>query len=163
MKKAIISGSFDPITTGHVDLVRRASAIFDEVVVVVLSNAEKNCGVFTPDERLELCSAAVSAIDGASAMLWEGLTSEAAHKVGADFIVRGARSATDFDYEYELSNIMKRFDGRFETVILPASPALSMISSTYARELIKYGCELAGTIPDECIPIIERIIKERRK
>ena len=162
MKKAIITGSFDPITAGHIDLVRRAAMIFDEVVVAVLSNAEKS-GMFSPDERLELCNAAVSSIDGASAVLCEGLTSDAAHKVGAKFIVRGARSATDFDYEYELSNIMKRFDPEFETIVLPASPELSMISSTYVRELVKYGCELKGSVPDECLPILERLIKEKKR
>ena len=162
MKKAIITGSFDPITTGHVDLIRRASKIFDEVIVAVLSNAEK-AGMFTPEERFELVSAAVAPIGGASAILWDGLTSDAARENGAKFIVRGARSASDFDYEYELSNIMKRFDGELETVIIPASPKLSMISSTYARELIKYNCPLGGSIPDECIPLIEKMIREKTK
>ena len=99
MKKAIISGTFDPITVGHIDLIKRAREIFDEVVVVILSNGEKSKCMFSPDERCAIAKAAVSSIDGASVLLWEGLTSDAAKKVGAKFIVRGARSSSDFDYE----------------------------------------------------------------
>ena len=162
MKKAIISGSFDPITVGHVDLISRAAKIFDEVVVVVLTNAEKSGGMFSPDERLGLCKAALASLSTVSVMQYDGLTSDAARLSDAKFIVRGARSASDFDYENELAAIMKRFDAELETVILPSTPELSMISSTYARELIKYGCELAGSVPDGCIPIIKKITEARK-
>lgn len=162
MKKAIISGTFDPITVGHIDLIKRAREIFDEVVVVILSNGEKSKCMFSPDERCAIAKAAVSSIDGASVLLWEGLTSDAAKKVGAKFIVRGARSSSDFDYENGLAAIMKRFDDNLETVILPSSPELSMISSTYVRERIKYACDLTGDVPDECIPLIEKYRKAEK-
>lgn len=163
MKKAMITGSFDPITVGHVDLVRRAARLFDTVYVVVFANTEKKGGLFTPDERLLLCEAAIADIKGASALKFDGLTSDIAHSMGVDSFVRGARSIVDFDYEYELANIMKRFDSEFETVIFPASPELSMISSTYARDLIKYGCELKGAVPDPCIPLINEILRGEKK
>ena len=140
MKKAIITGSFDPITSGH---------------VVIVANTEKRSGMFRAEDRLAFAEKLAQSLtaEGAGsvkAILYGGLTSEAAHKVGARFIVRGARNATDFDYEYGLSNIMKRFDPTLETVILPADPTLSCVSSTYVRELLKYGFPLDGSVPD-CI------------
>ena len=82
------------------------------------------------------------------AVLYGGLTSDAAHMLGANFIVRGVRNASDFDYEYSLANIMKRFDPALETVFIPSSPELSCVSATYVRELLKYGFSLKGSVPD---------------
>ncbi len=162
MKKAIITGSFDPVTAGHADHIRRASEIFDEVFVVILSNGEKSGGMFSAEERLALCEKAVEKMSNVSVIQWYGLASEAAHSVGAKYIVRGARNASDFDYENDLAAIMKRFDGELETVILPSSPSLSMISSTYVRELIKYGCDLTDSVPDGCAEMI-KTFKEGKK
>lgn len=152
MRKAIITGSFDPVTSGHEDLILRSAKMFDHVTVLVVGNTKKASGVFTLEERLELIRMTLSALpcDHADAVLYEGLTSDAAHELGAKFIVRGARSASDFDYEYNLSQIMKRFDSDLETVILPTSPALSAISSTYVRDLLKYGCDLGDAVPEAC-------------
>lgn len=159
----MITGSFDPITVGHIDLIRRAALLFDEVYVVVFANTEKKSGMFTPDERLLLCKAAIGELTGVTAVKFDGLTSDIARALGVNCLVRGARSGTDFDYEYELANIMRRFDGKLETVVLPASPELSMISSTYARDLIKYGCDLTGAVPDACIPLIHEILEGAAK
>ena len=82
-------------------------------------------------------------------------SSDAAHMLGAEYIVRGVRNASDFDYEYGLSNIMKRFDPRLETVFLPSLPELSCVSATYVRELLKYGFSLEGSVPD-CIAELVR-------
>ena len=160
MKKAIITGSFDPITSGHEDLIRRAAAMFDEVTVVIVANTEKRTGMFRAEDRLLFAeklaeSLTAEGVGMVNAILYGGLTSEAAHKVGARFIVRGARNATDFDYEYGLAGIMKRFDPNLETVILPADPILSCVSSTYVRELLKYGFSLEGSVPD-CIAKLVR-------
>ena len=151
MKKAIITGSFDPITSGHADLILRTARIFDKVVVTVLTNCDKKY-CFSHAERLALVESAVRGIGcgNVSVVLYNGLTSSAAHEVGANIIVRGARNATDFDYENELAAIMKRFDSSLETVILPASPAVAAISSTYVRELLKYGSDLGDAVPDAC-------------
>ena len=164
MKKAIITGSFDPITSGHEDLIRRAAVLFDEVTVVIVANTEKRSGMFRAEDRLLFAEklAEFLTAEGAgtvSAILYGGLTSEAAHKVGARFIVRGARNASDFDYEYGLANIMKRFDSNLETVILPADPTLSCVSSTYVRELLKYGFSLEGSVSD-CIAELVRATSE---
>lgn len=158
---AIVTGSFDPITSGHLDLVKRASIIFNRIYVVILANTEKKSGLFAPDERLELAKTAISDIPNAEALVWSGLTSDIASSLGAKFIVRGARSATDFDYENNLAQIMRRFDPALETVILPTSPELSAISSTYVRDLIKYGCPLGDAVPESCIWLMERMINKR--
>ena len=143
MRRAVITGSFDPVTSGHEDLIRRAAAMFDRVTVVILANTEKASGMFPPADRLRFCQEVCREIPGADAVLWGGLTSDAARELGA-------RSGGDFDYEYNLAFIMKRFDPELETVILPSAPALSMISSTYVRDLLKYGAPLSDAVPDAC-------------
>lgn len=151
MRRAVITGSFDPVTSGHLDLIRRAADIFDEVYAVIVFNAEKKSGMFSPEDRLKLLECAISELGkNVHADMFSGLTSDYIHSVGAKFIVRGARNATDYDYELGLSLIMKRFDSEFETIILPSSPSFSAISSTYVRELLKYGCDLGDAVPESC-------------
>ena len=164
MRRAIITGSFDPITSGHMDLIERASAMFDEVFVVILANTEKKSGLFSADARLEIAKCAVSSQKrgNVTVCLHSGLTSDIARELGAHYIVRGARCGTDFDYEYNLSCIMKRFAPEIETVILPASPALSAISSTYVRDLLKYGCDLGDAVPESCRNIMLEIYKNQK-
>ena len=155
MRHAVITGSFDPVTSGHEDLIRRAAAMFDRVTVLILANTEKASGLFPPSERLRFCEAVCSGIPGADAMLWGGLTSDAMEKIGARFIVRGARSGSDFDYEYSLAAIMKRFDPAIETLVLPAAPTLAEVSSTYVRDLLKYGAPLGDAVPEVCRADVE--------
>ena len=153
---AMLTGSFDPVTAGHVDLIRRAARMFDRVYVAVMQNGEKDSaggGMFTYGQRLEILSAACDSlraqgIDNVIPELCVGLSSEYAAQRGITFIVRGVRNASDFDYEYGLAGIMKRFDERLETVFLPADPALSCISSTYVRELLKYRCPIGDAMPE---------------
>ncbi|MBE6598971.1 MAG: pantetheine-phosphate adenylyltransferase [Ruminococcaceae bacterium] len=166
MKTAIVTGSFDPITTGHEDLIRRAAAIFDKVVIVIVANTEKQSGMFCAKDRLLFAEKLAEHLtaEGAGqveAMLYGGLTSEAAHLAEAKFIVRGIRNASDFDYEYGLANIMKRFDRELETVFIPSAPQLSCVSATYVRELLKYGFSLDGAVP-ECIAALVRERFERK-
>ena len=150
MRRAIITGSFDPITSGHADLIERAAAMFDEVHVVILANTEKKSGLFSAEDRLEIARALTDSKESGNVHvhLHSGLTSDIARELGAKFIVRGARSGSDFDYEYNLACIMKRFAPEIETVILPCSPELSAISSTYVRDLLKYGCDLGDAVPE---------------
>lgn len=167
MKTAIITGSFDPITSGHEELARRAAAMFDKVYLVILANTEKHTGMFRAEDRLIFAKKVAESLtaEGAGevdAVLYNGLTSDAAHMLNASFIVRGVRSASDFDYEYGLANIMKRFDPNLETIFLPASPALSCVSSTYVRELFKYGFPLDGSVPD-CAAALMRETYEAAK
>lgn len=158
MKTAIIPGSFDPVTLGHVDLIRRAAAVFDKVYPVIVVNAEKK-GMFYPDERLKIMKSACRGIENVECRIFDGLTSDFAKEVGARFIAKGARNSTDFDYETGLAQIMKKFDSELETVFFPADPALAYMSSTYARECIRYGCSLSGIADIETEKLIRKFYK----
>ena len=159
----MITGSFDPVTSGHLDLIKRSAKMFDEVWVVIVTNTEKKSGLFTPDERLSLMEAAVSGIPNVRTMVYGGLTSDAAAQIGASVIIRGARNATDYDYEYTLSLIMKRFAPDIETIILPTSPEYAAISSTYVRDLLKYGCDLGDAVPDGCRTLMQTMMDAKKE
>jgi pantetheine-phosphate adenylyltransferase len=155
-KTAIVPGSFDPITLGHVDVIERASQIFDRVVVAVAANAEKST-VFSADERLEMARLATSHIINAQCVVCEGLLSECAKEYRAGTLVKGVRSVGDFDYETQLAAIMRAFDRQLDTVFIPARAEYAHISSTYARELIRYGCDLERAVPKSVIPRLREL------
>lgn len=158
MKKVLVPGSFDPVTLGHVDLIKRAAGIFDSVHAVVMVNAEKrNSGMFTPEERLEILKTAVRDIPNVTCALCEGLASDYTKANGIEFIAKGVRNATDFDYEYSLAEIMKHFHEGIETVLIPSDPALSYISATYARERIRYGCDLSDIADTDTAALIREM------
>lgn len=166
---AMLTGSFDPVTAGHVDLIERAAKMFDLVYVAVMSNGEKDSragGMFSYGERLIILKAATDelayrGITNVKAEICEGLSSEYAAARGISYIVRGARCASDFDYEYSLSSIMKRFSPDLETVILPAKPEIACVSSTYVRELLKYGCPIGDAMPESAAVAALEILKKR--
>lgn len=161
MKIAVVSGSFDPITAGHMDLVRVAAGIFDAVHVVIVANGEKSHGLFSPTDRLQIAERAVQPYKNVHAAVHSGLLSDYCASVGAKYLVRGVRNGTDFAYEYDLGAIMRRFDPELETVFLPAPPERACISSTYVRELLKYGCPLDGAVPDGCAALVRSLYDAR--
>ena len=120
MTTAICTGSFDPITLGHTDVIRRAAACFDRVVICVAANTEKRNQLFTGEEKLALVQAAVADLPNVEAELWPGLVVDFARRHGATVIVRGARSASDFDAEYAMGIINGKLLPGLDTVILPA-------------------------------------------
>lgn len=157
-KVAMIPGSFDPITVGHVDVIERCARIFDRVVVAVSRNAEKS-SMFCADERLRFAMAATAHLENVECVLCEGLLSECARAHGTGTLVKGVRGSADFDYESQLARIMRSFDAELDSMLLPARAEYAHISSTYARELIRYGCELDGAIPRSVIPLLRERIK----
>ncbi len=156
MKTAVCPGSFDPITVGHLDLVERASAVFDQVILCVMVNAEKR-PMFTPEERLELASAAIAHIPNARAMAWGGLLADFAREQGACALVKGARSAADFDWEYQMAQINRELCPGLDTLILPAQARHLHISSTMVREMIRYNQPLDDYVPAGTADILQRI------
>ena len=156
MKTAIISGTFDPITIGHLDIIERASKLFDKVVVAVSSNTEKKC--ILPDNiRLETVKESVACIPNASVELCNGLLAEFCDRYDNPVIVRGARTGSEFDYERSLFVINKGL-GAPETIVLPAESGMDHISSTYVRELIKYNKSLDGAVPEPAIKVVRDFI-----
>ena len=147
MKIAVCPGSFDPITLGHLDVIGRAAAIFDRVLVCVMSNGEKDRGMFPPQRRLELVRLAVRDLPNVEAELWTGLLADYARQRGAAFLVKGVRCGTDFDNEYQMAWINQGLKPDLETVLLPARPEFIYFSSTMAREMIRYGQDLKNYLP----------------
>ena len=161
MRTAICSGSYDPITLGHYDIIRRAAACFDKVWVCVSPNAEKRNQMFTPEQKLQLVQAAVADLPNVEAELGPELQADFAVSHGAQAIVRGVRSAADFDVEYQLAQINRGIHPELDTVLLPASPHYQHFSSSMAREMIRYRQPLEPYLPAAVIPLIQKMIEEK--
>ncbi len=159
---AMVPGSFDPATLGHVDIIRRAAGAFDEVYTVVMVNAEKrDAGMFSPTQRRRILESACRDIPNVQCLICEELAAEFADKLGVSYVVKGLRNGTDFDYEYTLAEIMHRFSPRLETVFLPASPALAHVSSTYARERLRYGADLSDVADSATAALMLELLSEK--
>jgi pantetheine-phosphate adenylyltransferase len=165
-RRAVCPGSFDPVTNGHVDVVRRASALFDEVVVAVLSNPAKQ-GTFAPPERVDLIVASLAADLGrADGSLPDGLTVELVdggllvdycRRVGAVAVVKGLRSGTDFAYELPMALMNRHLTG-LETVFLPGDPRFEHVSSSLVKEVASHGGDVSGLVPDVVLPrLLDRL------
>ena len=161
MRTAICSGSFDPITLGHLDVIRRAAACFDQVWVCVSPNAEKRNQMFTPEQKLQLVQTAIAEIPNAQAELYPGLLADYAVNHGANVIVRGVRDATDFDVEYQLGLINRSIYPELETLLLPASAEYQHFSSSMAREMIRYRQPLEKYLPESIIPLVRELFEQR--
>lgn len=161
MRTAVCSGSFDPITLGHLDVIRRTAACFDKVWVCVSPNAEKKNQMFTPEQKLELVRKAVEDLPNVEAELGPGLLADYAVEHGAAVIVRGARNASDFDVEYQLALINKSIHPELDTWILPASAEYQHYSSSMAREMIRYRQPLEKYLPAAIIPLVREMTEEK--
>ena len=161
MRTAICSGSFDPITLGHLDIIRRAAVCFDRVCVCVSPNAEKKNQMFTPEEKLLLVRTAVADLPNVEAELWPGLLADFAVDHGATAIVRGIRNGSDFDVEYQLALINQDIHPGLETMLLPASAAYQHFSSSMAREMIRYGQPLEAYLPASIVPMVRDLIEKK--
>lgn len=161
MRTVVCSGSFDPITLGHMDIIRRAAACFDKVWVCVSPNAEKRNQMFTPEQKLQLVRAAVEDLPNVEADLGPELLADFAVKHGAQAIIRGVRCAADFDVEYQLAQINREIHPELDTILLPASPIYQHFSSSMAREMIRYHQPLEKYLPAAVIPLVRNIMEER--
>lgn len=158
MKIAMIPGSFDPITLGHLDMIERAASMFDLVYVTVMVNAEKSTR-FTLDERVRMARASLAHIKNVKVEASDAFLADFASERGAGVLVKGARNGSDFDYELMLAQINTEQNHKLDTIILPSRKELSYISSTYVRELIKYKKPLEGAVPPGAIELINRFVK----
>lgn len=154
MRIAVCSGSFDPITLGHLDIIRRTAACFDQVYVCVSPNTEKKGQMFTPEQKLALVQAAVAELPNVTAELYAGLLSDYAVERKATAIVRGLRTQSDFDTEYTQAMVNRGLHPGLETLLLPADPAHVYLSSTVAREMIRYHQPLEKYLPKATLPLI---------
>lgn len=161
MKKGFCAGTFDPITIGHVDLIKRAAALCDRLTVGVLVNQSKNC-MFTLNQRKAMAEAAVAELDNVDVVAYEGHLAMFADKNGYDCLIRGLRNKDDFEYEIQLAQIYASFkDYGIETVYLMTDPALSFISSTVVRENYKLGADVSGMVSKEVLLLMDKFSNER--
>lgn len=161
MRTAICSGSFDPITLGHMDIIRRAAACFDRVCVCVSPNAEKKSQMFTPEQKLLLVRTAVAELPNVEAELWPGLLADFAVAHHATAIIRGVRNTSDFDGEYQLALINRGIYPQLETLLLPASAEYQHFSSSMAREMIRYHQPLERYLPAPIIPLVREMTEKK--
>ena len=144
--RAFYPGSFDPIHLGHVDVVEQAHELFGDVVVGVLFNFAKDSAMFPVDQRVDLVRSVTAHLPGVSVEAHSGLAVDAAAAAGADFMVKGLRSGGDFEIEQQMAQTNHSVTG-IRTVYVPASPALSFVSSRFVREIAKYGGDVSHLVP----------------
>lgn len=147
--KALITGSFDPVTNGHIDLIKRTAAMFDSVTVGIFVNSAKKY-YFTEKERLDMLTEAVKELDNVEARICSGLVARYVRENGIDAVVKGVRTAADCDYEITMARTNKMIYGGCETLLLPASPELTEISSSTVKALASYGEDVSAYVP-ECV------------
>ena len=151
MKKAICTGTFDPVTNGHVDIFERAASLVDELTVCVFVNKKKKC-LFDIDERVDLLREATLHIDNLTVDSYEGLVANYIKEHDINVIIRGLRSARDFEYEYNQAQMNKHLAPESNTIFLLTSPEYLFISSSAVRELAQFGGDVHGLVP-KCVEI----------
>lgn len=163
MKTALYPGSFDPITLGHLNIIRRAAAVFDKVVVCVMKNSEKS-PMFTIEERTELARKVTARFSNVEVATTDMLLAEYAKQYEGAVIVKGLRALSDFDYEFQIALINKKMNPQLETVFLTASEKYTYLSSTVVKEMARYGADLSDFVPIEIIgDVIGRTNSLRRQ
>ena len=150
MKIAVYPGSFDPITMGHLDIIERASDVFDEVIVGVFVNPDKK-SLFTTDERVELIKRVTSKYQNVTVQSCSGLLVHFMKEHNAKVIVKGLRAVSDFEYEFQMSMMNNKLDPTIETVFMMTSVKYSYLSSSSVRQVAMFGGCVKGLVPDEII------------
>jgi pantetheine-phosphate adenylyltransferase len=145
VKRVVCPGSFDPITFGHLDIVERASSIFDEVVIAVMVNKTKQT-LFTVEERIEMTKEVTGKFPNVKVDSWSGLLVDYCKTNDISIIVKGVRAVTDFDYELQMSQINLQLQG-VETLFLSTAPAHSFLSSSLVKEIASHGGDVSSYIP----------------
>ena len=162
MSIAICPGSFDPITLGHLNIIRRTSKIFDRVIVCIMHNAMKPNPMFTVEEKVAMVRKAVERYPNVTVDWSDGLLAEYARQYPGAVIVKGLRAASDFEYEFQMNLINKKINPDLETMFLTASGKYTFLSSSVVREMACYGADLEGLVPSELIGEIQEKAKQWR-
>jgi len=149
-KIALYPGSFDPVTNGHLDVLERASRMFDRVVIAVLNHPKKHA-YLSVDERVELIKGAVSDMKNVTVASFSGLTVEYAKKIGANFLIRGLRTITDYEYEMQLCQTNQALAPTVDTVFLSTRPEHNYISSSMVKELADYKTDISKFVPKNVV------------
>ncbi|MFI0419350.1 pantetheine-phosphate adenylyltransferase [Spongiactinospora gelatinilytica] len=155
MRRVVCPGSFDPVTNGHLDIIGRASRLYDEVVVAVLINMEKK-SLFTVEERIEMLQAVTKEYGNVRVDKFHGLLVDYCKQNEIAAIVKGLRAISDFDYELQMAQLNYRMSG-VETLFMSTNPEFSFLSSSRIKEITRYGGDVSGLVPD----LVHRLLVER--
>jgi pantetheine-phosphate adenylyltransferase len=156
MKKVIYPGTFDPVTNGHIDIVQRASDLFDQVVVTVAKNPTKTA-LFSVEERLDMLKEVLKGFQNVVVDSFDGLVVEHAKQVGAIGIIRGLRAVSDFEYEFQMALMNRKLDSEIATILLMPHARYTYLNSTIIRNLAQFHGNVSEFVP----PIVEKKLKEK--
>lgn len=146
--RAVYPGSFDPVTNGHIDLIKRSANLFDEVVVAVLSNADKT-PFFTLQERVQMLENVVGGLKNVSVSFFDGLLVDFVEEIDASVIIRGIRAVSDYEYELQMALMNRRLSSRIETVFMLPAEAYSFLSSRLVKEIAQLGGSIHDLVPED--------------
>ena len=158
MKKAVCPGSFDPITNGHIDIIKRAAELFDEVTVLVVTNPDKKC-VFSPEERCAFIEKATENIKGVKVDSFSGLLADYVKQNEVCAIVKGIRSSSDFEYEFQMALANRTLAPSAETVFITADPQNMYVRSSLIRQIAMFGGDVSDFVPKNIVEEIEKRLK----
>lgn len=151
----VYPGSFDPLTNGHLDIIHRASKLFDRLIVAVLVNASKKNAIFTMEERVALIQKCIGNMENVEVKMFDGLLVDFVNQNQAVAIVKGLRAVSDYEYELQMAALNKHIDKNVETIFLMADIQNSFLSSSIVKELAKHGGDIRGLVPGEIVDDIE--------
>lgn len=158
MRKVIYPGTFDPVTFGHVDIIKRARELFDGVVVTVAINPTKK-PLFTIEERVNMIKESLNGFDNVVVDSFDGLVVDHARSVGATGIIRGLRAVSDFEYEFQMALMNRKLDGNIATIFLMPHEKYTYLNSTIVRNLASLGSDVSDFVPEE----VQKALKEKFK
>lgn len=158
MKRGMCPGTFDPMTSGHLDIIERAASLFDDLVVAVALNPEKGGGpLFSIDERVAFVQEATEHLPNVSVRPFDTLLVEFAHQVGATVIIKGLRAVTDFEREFQMAQLNYRLDRQIETMFIMAIPEYMYLSSSAVKEIARHGGPVKGLVPN----VVHEALRQR--
>lgn len=162
MKRAIYPGSFDPVTLGHLNIIKRAAAIFDELIVCVMVNSSKN-GLFTPEERVDLIRQVTGELPNVKVDCSRQLLADYAREHGARVLVKGLRAVSDYESEIQMAMINAKLYEELDTVFLYTSPKYAYLSSTVVKEMARYGADLSEFVPRQIITQVQNRVNRTQE
>ena len=160
MVKVLLPGTFDPPTNGHLNILRRASRLFDDVQVVIAVNPAKTY-LFNAEERLAMMTELAHGLGNVTLSTWSGLIVDFADRIGVHVILRGVRALSDFDYEFELSQMNRSLNPKIETVFLPTDQKYSVIRSSAIKEIAGFGGDISGMVPPKVAKAVHEKMRAR--
>ena len=155
-RTALFPASFDPVTNGHLDIIRRSLQVFDRLIVAVAHNVEK-AGTFTVEERIDILGSVLAGEPRIEITSFEGLLVEFCRRTGAHTVIRGLRAMSDYEYEFEMALMNKHLNPEVETVFMMASQEYLYVSSSRLKELVRFGGEVSDFLP----PVVEKRLREK--